>query len=148
MRTVWHARDREALLERLARLTPASAPRWGHLTCARMLAHVNQWFRMATGEVPVRPRRTALRHPPFKQLAVYVVPWPRGLPTAPELLARGDAAEFERERTQLPTELARFVAQASERDWPPHVLLGRLSVRAWGRLAYRHTHHHFTQFGV
>jgi hypothetical protein len=148
MRTVWHPTDRDALLERLARLTPTTAPRWGRLTCSGMLAHVNAWFRMATGELPVRPRRGPLWYPPLRQLAVYVVPWPKSLPTAPELLARGDAAEFERERGRFPAELERFVARPGEGAWPPHAVLGPLSARAWGRLAYRHVHHHFTQFGV
>ena len=148
MHTAWHPPDRDALLERLARLTPTSAPRWGRLTCPGMLAHLNQWFLMASGELPVEPHRTPLWYPPLRQFAVYLAPFPKGLPTAPELLARGDAAAFARERERFMAELDRFAARGRDGPWASHALLGRLSARAWGRLAYRHIHHHFTQFGV
>jgi len=44
---------------------------------------------MAMGELPVaaRPVPAFFRQAPFKQFAVYVMPFPKGLPTAPELLA-------------------------------------------------------------
>ena len=44
--------------------------------------------RMSLGDLPVREKRIFLRYPPFKQLVLYVFPFPRGAPTARELIDR------------------------------------------------------------
>jgi len=146
--TLWQEADRAALLERLARLRPDTPARWGRFTCPKMLAHVNDAIRMATGELPVAPKRTPLRFPIIKQLMLYVVPVPKGVPTARELLARTNAADFERERQQFPPLLEGFVARPRRGSWPNHPAFGSMSGRAWGALTCRHIDHHFAQFGV
>jgi Protein of unknown function (DUF1569) len=148
MGTLWNPTDRSALLDRLAQLSPDTAPRWGHFTAARMLAHLNDAVRMATGELDVAPRRVFLRYPGLKQLAIYVWPFPRGIRTVRELLARTDDADFARERGQFPAMLKQFAARPREGPWPDHPALGRLSGGAWGALTWRHIDHHFRQFSL
>lgn len=148
MGTLWNDADRSALLDRLTRLTPETSARWGRFTCARMLAHVNDAVRMATGELYVAPKRLFLRYPIVKHVVIYVLPFPKGVPTAPELLARSDTADYARERGQLPAMLKQFVARPREGPWPDHPAFGRMSGRAWGVLTCRHISHHFRQFGV
>lgn len=148
MATLWNAADRSALLDRLARLTPDTPARWGRFTCTRMLAHVNDAVRMATGELEVAPRRLFLRYPLVKHFVIYLMPFPRGVPTARELLARADSAEFSRERGQLPAMLKQFAERPRRGPWPDHPAFGRMSGGAWGVLTWRHISHHFRQFGV
>lgn len=147
MRSLCQADVRAELLARVARLQDATPARWGRFTSARMLAHVNDSLRMALGELPVASRWTPLRYPPFKQLIVYVLPFPKNASTAPELLARGEAASLPAERDALQRLLERF-ATGRPATWPSHPLFGRLSRRAWGVLAHRHLDHHLRQFGV
>lgn len=64
------------------------------ITCPGMLAHVNDALRMPLGEVTPASKKLALRHFPLKQLFIYVFPFPNGLPTAPELLARTSGARW------------------------------------------------------
>ena len=148
MGSLWQEFDREELLRRVARLTPESTPLWGRFTSCRMLAHVNDTLRMATGDLPVAFKRTPLRYPGIKHLVIYALPFPRGVPTAPELLARTDAAEFARERDQFPMLLQRFAARPRAGPWPDHPAFGPMSGSAWGVLTWRHIGHHFTQFGI
>ena len=92
MTSFWDSDAREDICRRVERLTPDAAAQWGKFTAPKMLAHLNDAMRMASGELAVAPRNTPLRFWPLKQLVIYVLPFPKGAPTAPELLARGDAA--------------------------------------------------------
>lgn len=44
--------------------------------------------------------------------------------------------------------LLRFRDCKPKEGCPPHPLFGRMSTRDWDRLLYRHTNHHFRQFGI
>ena len=147
MKTLWNARDRESLLARVERLRPDAPARWGRFTAPKMLAHVNDALRMSSGTLPTSLKRTPLRFPVLKHAAVYFAPWPKGVPTAPELLSRGETAEWEAERAAFPIAVAGFVGRPKDATLPLHPAFWRLSRRAWGRLAWRHIDHHFRQFG-
>ena len=95
-----------------------------------------------------RAKNLPIRYPPLKQLIIYVLPFPKSAPTAPELLVRApgdfaaDCAELDR---RLRGRAARAARPHSRRE---HPAFGKLSKRAWGVLIYRHMDHHFRQFGV
>jgi hypothetical protein len=147
MRTLWNERDRRALTERLDRLGPGSAARWGKFTATKMLSHVNDALRMSSGTLETSLKRTPLRFPILKHAAVYFAPWPKGGPTAPELLTRGEHASWENEREAFPLAVDGFVNRPKDAELPLHPAFWRLSRHAWGRLAWRHIDHHFRQFG-
>jgi hypothetical protein len=147
MKTLFDDRRRREFQDRLGRLTPSTPPQWGKFDAARMVVHVADSLKMALGTLPAKSKRLPIRHPPLKQLLVYWLPWPKGVPTAPELL--------ERSPTDWDAEVAALLALMEEagtvpRDfvWPEHPAFGRMSRRAWGVLGYRHLDHHFRQFGV
>lgn len=145
--TLWNERDRRALDARLSRLTPDARPLWGTFDAPRMLCHITDAIRSATGEVPCASKAGPFRYPVIKTLVMFYLPWPKGVPTAPELLIRRPEA--------WPSEVARFRAavdaltnRPTTGPWPIHAAFGRLTGTEWGRLLYRHTDHHFKQFGV
>ena len=146
--SLWEEDPRRELLDRLARLTGDDRPRWGRMNAAQMLTHVNDQFRMALGDLPTVPKRLPIRYPPLNGLVAYVLPWPKGSPTAPELLARIDQSTWPIEVATFTTLLNRFAALPPGAAWPLHPAFGRLSRRGWGLLGYRHTDHHFRQFAV
>ena len=80
-----------------------------------MLAHLNDAMRMATGELPVAPKNLPLRYFPLKQLVVYVLPFPKSAPTAPELLARCTGAQFEQEKAEFRKIVDRLGIEAGHR---------------------------------
>ena len=148
MASLWQEDRRHELQSRLERLTPEAPARWGKFNATRMLAHVNDALRMPLGEVTPAARKVPLRFFPLKQLIIFVLPFPKGVPTAPMLLARCDGAIFRDEVQAFAQILDRLAQRAAATSWPPHPAFGAMSTRAWGVLGYRHVDHHFTQFGV
>jgi len=145
--TLWNERDRQALDDRLARLTPDACGRWGSFDAPRMLCHVTDAVRSATGGVACTPKASPLRYPIIKSLVMFYLPWPKGVPTAPELLTRKPEA-WDTEVARFRAAVAALAARPKDGPWPVHAAFGQLSGDQWGRLLYRHTDHHFTQFGV
>jgi len=147
MQSLWNAADRQGLFQRLDRLGPDAPARWGKFTATKMLAHVNDALRMSSGTLETSLKRTPLRYPVLKHLVVYVAPWPKGVPTVPELLSRGSGAEWDAECAAFPTAVDGFVNRPRDARLPLHPAFWKLSRHAWGRLAWRHIDHHFRQFG-
>jgi len=113
-----------------------------------MVCHLAEGLKMALGELPVAPKNLPLRYPPLKQLIIYVAPFPKHAPTAPELVITATPSEWAGDVRTLTTLMDRFVARGPAGPWVDHPAFGRLSPRAWGVLVYRHMDHHFKQFGV
>ena len=147
MPSLWQDDARREVIARLGRLEATTTPRWGRMNAPQMVEHLANALRMAFGDVRCRERSTPLRWTPIKQLIIYVVPFPRGAPTAPELLQppSGDwPAAIEACRDLV----RRFESEPASREWPRHPAFGALSRRQWGALAYKHMDHHLRQFGV
>jgi hypothetical protein len=147
VKSMWQESTRRELQDRLARLTPGQAPGWGKFSAAKMIVHVTDTFRSATGELAVAPKRLPLRYPPLKQVVVYWLPFPKNSPTAPELLA-GTPGEWPSDVSGLLAAIERFAKRDRDGEWPEHAAFGRLTGEQWGVLMYRHTDHHFKQFGI
>ena len=140
--------DRTAIRQRIGSVTSASVPRWGRMDAQAMLTHLRQSALMALGELPVASKgKRAFQVFPLKHLILHVVPFPKGAPTAPELLVP-DAASVDAIRSELVSLVERIGAGPREADGPVHPLFGRLSRREWGVATYKHTDHHLRQFGA
>jgi len=148
VRSLWQSEWRADLATRMRRIDPETKPRWGRMNAAQMAAHVNDAIRMASGDLTVRSMGTPLRYPPLKQLVIYVAPIPKGVPTAPELIARLDRAQWAEGGAAFPGLLERFASRDPSGPMPDHPAFGTMSARAWGVLAWRHADHHLRQFGV
>jgi hypothetical protein len=149
MHTVLDAADREAILRRLAALMSTSPRQWGRFSVGGMLCHLQESARMALGELPVEPRgKRAFQVFPLKHLLLYVVPFPKGAPTAPELLQGVPGDDFEADKARLAELLTRIGLGPQEGPGPVHPLFGPLSRQEWGAATYKHTDHHLRQFGV
>ncbi len=136
---------RAALVARLDALSPDATPRWGRMTPAKMLAHMTDAFRMALGELPVKPKKIPLLASfPFKQIFIYLLPFPKNAPTAPEMIARQPEA-FDVERAHVKLLVERVAASPK---LAVHPIFGVLTKPEWAALGYRHFDHHLRQFGV
>ena len=89
----------------------------------------------------------ALRLPPIRHAVIHWLPFPKGAPTAPELLARR-ATDCRAECAELKHLLERVGAMEGAREWPEHPAFGRMNSRDWGTLVHRHVDHHLRQFGA
>lgn len=146
-RTLWKESDRVDLLARIGRLNPEMTPLWGRMNATQMMTHLTEWMRLATGELAAAPRNKPMRYPVIKQFIIYLMPWPKGVPTAPELMSR-ESAGWNSELADFTERLRTFDKWKSRNDWPLHPAFGKLSTTEWGALGYRHTDHHLRQFGV
>lgn len=146
MKSIWQKNSREQLEARLDRLNPNTPAKWGKFSAPQMVCHLIEATRMGLGEIPVQPRKTPFKRFPLKQFIIYVLPFPKGAPTTPELLA-GTPQEWTGEVQRL-KELLRKFAGGSYINFPEHPAFGNLSRSAWGVLGYKHFNHHLKQFGV
>lgn len=145
--TIFDPAVRDALVQRLHTLTPERRPRWGRMSAPQMVSHLIQACAMACGEVAVAPKASPLRRFPLNWLVVHWLPFPKGVPTAPELLAR-PSGDWDRDVDDLVVRIRRFGERDPLATWPDHPAFGPLSGASWGVLAYRHIDHHFDQFGI
>lgn len=147
MPKVWEPGREEELLRRLEALNPGARAQWGGFTPARMLWHCAQALDAGLGLYPVKPKKTPFRFWPMRKLIIYVAPWPKGAPTAPELLP-GSEPDFQKAKSDFQAALRRFVQAGPNGRFAPHAAFGELSAGDWGALAYRHIDHHFRQFAL
>jgi hypothetical protein len=148
MKTMFDEALRSDILKRVDRVSSELVPLWGKMNAEQMLTHLIASAQMAVGELQTKSKKLPLRYPPLRQLVVYWLPWPKGSPTAPELLPPANCESVERSKSELARLLSAFAARASEPKWPEHPAFGNLSRKGWGVLAWRHFDHHLRQFGV
>jgi hypothetical protein len=147
MKTMFDDALRSDTLSRIGRVSTESRARWGKMNAERMLAHITESLKMALGELSTKSKNLPIRFFPLKQLIIYVVPFPKGAPTAPELLP-SDERTVEHSKNELARLLNAFAERRAAKEWPVHPAFGTLTTRAWGVLTYRHLDHHLRQFGV
>ncbi len=140
--------DRTAITDRLRSLSVASTGRWGSLDVTGMLQHLRRSALMCLGELSVPSvNKRAFHKFPLKHVILYVLPFPKGAPTAPELKPV-DEASFEEELAALLELLERIGTGLRDGMGPDHPLFGPLSWREWGVVTYKHANHHLKQFGA
>jgi hypothetical protein len=149
MKSVWDAEAARELRERVGRLSAERRAAWGRMSAAQVVCHLADSLKMALGELQVAPKNLPIRYPPLKQVIIYLAPFPKNAPTAPDLVARPPRA-WDEDVRDLRSLLDRVSARGTDAQatWPAHPAFGRLSRRAWGVLIYRHVDHHLRQFGV
>ncbi|HEX6047560.1 MAG TPA: DUF1569 domain-containing protein [Pyrinomonadaceae bacterium] len=148
MRSILNEGDRAAIAGRVQSLSASSTGKWGTLDVADMLQHLRLSALMALGELPVPSvNKRPFQKFPLKHLIIYVLPFPKGAPTAPAL--KPDVAvSFDEVRASLLDLLERLGTGRSDGMGPSHPLLGPLSWREWGVATYKHCDHHLRQFGA
>lgn len=148
MGSILNETDRAEIVSRMRSLSASSNARWGSMNVVSMLQHLSLAARMTLGELTVpSANKRLLQMFPLKHLILYVLPFPKGAKTAPELKPT-DAASFEEERAALLELLKRIGTGPREGEGPAHPLFGPMSWREWGVATYKHTDHHLKQFGV
>lgn len=145
MPTLLSDADRAAIIARLRRVTTDRVPRWGTLTAPKMLCHVTDQLRVATGVIIGRHRDTLVRRTLLKWIVVHsAIQAPPGkVQTVPEMLGTAP--------TTWDADLATCLRLISDvgrgRANGRHPAFGPLNGREWGRIGWKHLDHHLRQFG-
>jgi Protein of unknown function (DUF1569) len=140
---------RAALRERLQQLSPDSKAKWGRMTAHQMVCHINDSFRIGTGERHASPATNLFQRTFIKWVALHTtLQWPKGVPTRPEgEQGRGGTrpASWEGDCADL---LRLIDAFPELQVSGTHPVFGDLTKSEWLTWGYRHVDHHFRQFGV
>ena len=145
MSTLLNDPDRAAIIARLRRVTPDRVPLWGTFTAPRMLCHVTDQLRVATGAIIGRHRDTLMRRTLVKWVVVHssMRAPPGKVQTVPEMLSTAP--------TTWDADMATCVRLINEvglgKANGRHPAFGQLSSKEWGRIAWKHFDHHLRQFG-
>ena len=124
MRTLQNARDRNQLLERLARVEPDSQPRWGKMSAHQMICHLNDSLRAPLGEKYISPSTSFFKRAVLKHFALWApIPWPHGFKTRPEMDQNQGGTrpvEFAADSAEFRTLYERFSTHNDE--FAPHAM--------------------------
>ncbi len=140
------AAARTQIRSRLEGLRPEAPHRWGQMTVDQMLWHVNSSLEVALGRKTAATMRMPLPRAVLRFVVLYM-PWPRGAPTMPEIVASG-RRDFEAERGRCLALIDEFARRDIDAAWPVHPILGPMHGRAHSRLQAKHVDHHLRQFGA
>ena len=145
--SIFDPADRAALLARVDGLDATAPARWGKFTAPRMVSHLISAVRMALGEEPCKDRPSFLSNRAVRYLVIHVLPFPRGAPTAREMLSRAPES-WAADVAALKALIERAAANGRDGAWARHPAFGALSGHDWGVLIHNHVQHHLTQFGA
>ena len=85
MKSLSNNLDQQEVLQRLRQVKPESARRWGKMTAAQMICHLNDSFKSVMGERSASSVNNILGPNLIKWVALYLpIRWPHGVPTRPE----------------------------------------------------------------
>ncbi len=146
-KSIWNPADRQALLARFDALKPNMSPVWGKMSVSQMVQHCKLPILAAMGEGKVTQKWTPFRIWPMAKLIIYVLPWPKGAPTAPEFIVRDDG-DLKNRVAALREAVEKFAARGESETIQPHAAFGTLSHQDWGALQHRHLEHHLKQFNA
>ncbi len=143
--TLLNEADRTAIIARLRRVTPDRVPLWGTLTAPRMLCHVTDQMRVATGGIIGRHRDTLVRRTLLKWIVVNssMRAPPGKVKTVPEMLSTVPTSWDADMATCIRLVNEVGLGHANGR----HPAFGPLDGREWGRIGWKHFDHHLRQFG-
>ena len=148
MDNLFERQTAQKFIDRLNRLTPETAAKWGKMNVAQMLRHCQAPLQIASGEIrfkvnPVirflfgkRARKQILSEPQFE----------KNLPTFAKII---DSHIFEEEKNKLIHFIQKYQEGGKDKlIKEPHPFFGDLSVEEWNALMVKHLDHHLRQFGV
>jgi hypothetical protein len=152
MKTLLNAGDCDEILRRLSTIGPASERRWGWMTVAEMVCHLDDALRVSMGEKQAGPIGNWASRTLVKWGALWApTPWPHGFPTVAACDARRDGTkptEMESDLNRLREDFARFTRQPREYELQSHPIFGAMNEKEWMRWGYLHMDHHLRQFGA
>lgn len=150
MKNIFKAEVTQEVIDRVNNLTSESQPIWGKMTVSQMLAHCSVTYEMVydgTHEKPKGMMKLILKLF-VKGMVTGEKPYKKNLRTAPQFLMTSDK-NFELEKARLIAYLKKTQELGeSHFDNKESLSFGRLSIKEWNNMFYKHLDHHLTQFGV
>jgi hypothetical protein len=135
------------LLDRLENVHFDSERKWGSMTAAQMLRHLNLAIGSGLGYHNLPDNSHFISRTINQFLVLDVLKrFPIGTQTSKPLKVVDDGINFEAEKQQLKEILTKAYHTKTNADWGQHAYFGKMTRKAWGKLIMIHCNHHFQQF--
>lgn len=147
------ASDLETLLSHLNRLTPDMRPQWGAMSAQRMVEHLTDTLRIATGKNPQKLEIPEDRIERMQEFLTSDKPMAHNIAVpfaTPEMNAELRNEELELAIDEFVDEWLYFEELFEQHPGKTalHPYYGELNYEQWLHLSQKHHTHHFTQFGL
>jgi hypothetical protein len=149
--TILVDKDRNELIARLKNVKTTMSPAWGIMIPAEMLLHLTH----ANGAYNNPPGAfedisTFISKTLFKWMTLSSIPIPKGKikthPAVDMAIHKFPLGDFN-EVVKLNIDILNTFNEDKQFSGSYHPVFGDLTREQWGRLIYKHTDHHLTQFG-
>lgn len=150
MKNVFDEGAAAQLAQRAQKLQAGTAPLWGTMSAAEMLAHCNRVNAHLL--VPAAPptKKTSVKQLLARWVVLYGMPrLPKGAQAPRQVLTKGTVGnEAFNEQQQLFVDMVHRMGQHTLPVHHRHPYFGNLNTKQWGLAAWKHIDHHLRQFGV
>lgn len=143
----------EDVLVYLNQLTPETQAQWGSMNAQRMVEHLTDTLRIATGKNPQKLEIPEDRIERMQQFLASDKPMAQNISVpfaTPEMNTALRNAELELAVDEFVDEWLAFeeLFESHPGHRSVHPYYGELNYEQWKRLSAKHHTHHFTQFGL
>ena len=150
MKDIFDEKEMGLVLGRIESLKPDTQRKWGKMSVAQMLAHCNVTYELIYDNKHPRPGafKQFLLRAFVKNIVVNETPYKPGSPTAAVFLIKGDK-NFEAEKARLMQYIRKtFDMGPAFFEGKESHSFGKLSLKEWNNMMYKHLDHHLNQFGA
>ncbi|MGH1383276.1 DUF1569 domain-containing protein [Kordia sp.] len=151
MKSLFDADAHEEIQNRIENLTTESKASWGKMSVGQMCTHCQKPLELAMGNMNLSGKRPGfmkrLVFKIYKPLMYNDKAWSQNLPTARDFIIR-DEKDVITEKAKLAELVTSFHGLKDTTEWPAHPMFGKFTHEQWGKMQYKHLHHHLSQFGV
>jgi hypothetical protein len=140
----------DAVLNRLEKLNHTTAPQWGKMNSAQMLAHLNVPYDIENGkkQTKISGFGKLMLKLFVKNIVVGEKPYIKNSRTSPDFII-ADERDFEKEKAFFIANVKETEAKgAAHYEGKESAAFGKLTATQWSIQFYKHLDHHFRQFGV
>ena len=145
MKSLFDDKVRQAICNRIQKLTLESQRQWGSMSPQRLLIHLVTGLEVCFGDKEVEVRK-GFPNNAFGRWMVTTAPMPVPKNMKSSMAATTDSMDFTGDKQRILDYVDRF-GKGREQKWGMHPAFGKLSPEQWARLQYKHLNHHLTQFG-
>ena len=153
MKTLFTQEGKDAIIQRINKLTPHSQKQWGKMNVSQMLAHAQKPLEVAIGTHALDNSimlkvLSALFGKAAKKKYIQNEMLDKNSPTAPSFKII-DKRDFEKEKHQLIEDINKFSEMGmAKKLGDRHPFFGLMTHEDWDLLQWKHLDHHLKQFGV
>ncbi|WP_298514415.1 DUF1569 domain-containing protein [uncultured Kordia sp.] len=151
MKSLFDESAHEEIQQRIESLTVESSPSWGKMSVAQMCTHCQKPLEVAMGSLKLSGKKPGfmkrLVFKIYKPLMYNDKAWSQNLPTVRDFII-SDERELTAEKGKLAALVTSFHGHKEAKEWPLHPMFGKFTHEQWGKMQYKHLHHHLSQFGA